>query len=416
MKTLYIECNMGAAGDMLMAALLELVPDKEAFIAKMNSLGLPGVELSAGKVEKCGIVGTHVTVRVGGEEEFDYDEDHGHHRHHDHEHGEGHEHHHHEQEHEHHHSHRSQADILAIIDGLDVSDKVKADAAAVYKLIAEAESAVHGREVSEIHFHEVGTMDALADVVGVCLLMEQIGADRIAASAVHVGSGTVRCAHGVLPVPAPATAYILKGVPIYGGRVWGELCTPTGAALLKHFASSFGEMPAMKVEAIGGGMGSRDFEQANVVRAFLGEEDSSRDEIIKLECNIDDMTGEDLGFAIETLLESGARDVFTQAIGMKKNRPGVLLSVICSPQDADRMAALMLKHTTTIGVRRQDMRRYVLTRSQETVQTELGTVRIKNSEGYGVKRSKAEFADLAKIAKENGLSIEEARALLPGLE
>ena len=185
---------------------------------------------------------------------------------------------------------------------------MKADAKAVYALIAEAESKVHGHPVEQIHFHEVGTMDAVADVVAVCILMEMIDADSITASPVHVGSGSVRCAHGILPVPAPATALILSGIPTYGGQVQGELCTPTGAALLKHFVSSFGDRPVMAVEAIGYGMGKKDFERANCVRAFLGESAGSRDRIVKLECNLDDMTGEAVSFAMQALLKAGALD------------------------------------------------------------------------------------------------------------
>ena len=405
MKTLYLECGIGAAGDMLTAALLELVDDRQAFIDRMNSLGLPGVHVETERSDKCGITGTHMKVTVDGEEEESEDvheHHHDHHHHdHDHDHGEDHEH--------HHHHHASVADIEALIDGLDVSEKVRADAKAVYALIAEAESAAHGRPVSEIHFHEVGTMDAVADVVGVCLLMEQIGADRVVASPVHVGSGYVRCMHGVLPVPAPATAYILKGIPTYGGHVQGELCTPTGAALLRHFASSFGDRPVMTVDAIGYGMGKKDFARANCVRAFLGESEGMREEITKLECNLDDMTGEDIGFAMEQLFRAGARDVYTQAIGMKKSRPGVLLSVICLPEDADRLAALMMKHTTTLGIRRMDMSRYVLERGMETAQTPYGPVRIKTASGMGVSRRKAEYEDLAAIAEKNGVSLNEVR-------
>ena len=424
MKTLYLECAMGAAGDMLMASLLELLPDKQAFLDRMNALGLPGVRVETEQMVKCGITGTHMKVTVNGEEEesedvhdHPHDHDHGHDHHHDHEHhpDEEHDHHdhdhHHEEGHGHHHPHHhaSVADIEGIIDGLNVSEKVKSDAKAVYALIAEAESQVHGHPVSEIHFHEVGTMDAVADVVGVCLLMEEIGAEKIAASPVHVGSGHVHCMHGILPVPAPATALILNGVPTYGGQVQGELCTPTGAALLRHFVSRFGDRPVMTTEAIGYGMGKKDFERANCLRAFLGESEGQREEITKLECNLDDMTGEDIGFAAEQLFKAGARDVYTQAIGMKKSRPGVLLSVICLPEDADRLAAVMMKHTTTLGIRRQDMSRYALNRGIETLKTPYGPVRVKNASGMGVQRRKAEYDDLAALAEQYGLSLNELR-------
>ena len=421
MKTLYLECGMGAAGDMLTAALLELTGNKEAFVEKLNALGLPGVHVAAEPSVKCGITGTHMHVTVDGEEEESLDEhehhDHEHEHHHEHEHDHDHHHEHdhephhdHDHEHDHHHGyhhHASVADIEALIDGLNVSEHVKKDAKAVYALIADAESRVHGHPVSEIHFHEVGTMDAVADVVSVCMLIEELAPDEIVASPVHVGSGYVRCMHGVLPVPAPATALILTDVPTYGGEIRGELCTPTGAALLKHFASRFGDRPIMKTQAIGYGMGKKDFERANCVRAFLGESEGTREQITKLECNLDDMTGETIGFAMEQLFEAGARDVYTQAIGMKKSRPGVLLSVICMPEDADRLAAVMMKHTTTLGIRRQDLTRYVLSRSMDTVESAYGPVRIKKAEGMGVKRSKAEYEDLAALALQHGVSISE---------
>ena len=423
MKTLYLECAMGAAGDMLTAALLELTEDRQAFVDKMNALGLPGVTVAAEPAVKCGITGTHMKVTVNGAEEESEDAHDGHHHGHSHEHGHGHHHdhehhhdHHHEHDHdddhehhEHHHHHSSMADIEALIGGLDVSDRVKNDAKAVYALIADAESRVHGRPVSEIHFHEVGTMDAVADVVGVCLLMEILAPEQVIASPIHTGSGHVHCAHGILPVPAPATALILEGIPSYGGQVRGELCTPTGAALLKHFASRFGDRPVMATAAVGYGMGKKDFEQANCVRAFLGESEGGREKITKLECNLDDMTGEEIGFAMEQLFSAGARDVYTQPIGMKKSRPGVLLSVICMPEDADRLASVMMKHTTTLGIRRQDLSRYALSRGIETVDTPYGEVRVKRSSGMGVDRCKPEYEDLAALAEKHGVPLDTIR-------
>ena len=417
MKTLYLECGMGAAGDMLMAALLELIPDRQSFLDQMNALGLPGVQVGTEPSVKCGITGTHMKITVHGEEEESEDADGHDHHHHDHDHDEDHHGHHHDhdhpdhdhEDHGHHHHHTSVADIEGIIGGLNVSEKVKADARAVYALIADAESRVHGHPVSEIHFHEVGTLDAVADVVGVCLLMEKIGAERIVASPVHVGSGHVHCAHGILPVPAPATALILTGIPTYGGSVHGELCTPTGAALLKHFVTTFGDRPVMTAAAIGYGMGKKDFERANCVRAFLGESEGERERITRLECNLDDMTGEEIGFAVDQLLKAGARDAYTQAIGMKKSRPGVLLSVICMPDEADRLAEVMMKHTTTLGIRRQDMSRYVLERRIETVDSEFGPIRMKTASGMGVERRKAEYDDLAALAEASGRTLDEIR-------
>ena len=401
MKTLYLDCGMGAAGDMLTAALLELLPDREAFVDELNGLKIPGVTFSAEESVKCGIRGTRMSVKVDGAEESEemHEHDHGHDHHHEHTHDHGH-------GHTHHHS--SMHDIGHIVSGLAVSEKVKADVMAVYSLIAEAESHAHGRPVTEIHFHEVGTMDAVADVTAVCLLMERLAPDRVVVSPVNTGSGQVRCAHGILPVPAPATAFILRGVPAYGGDIKSELCTPTGAALLRHFATEFGDMPVMRTSAIGYGMGKKDFPAANCIRALLGETDGADDVVVELSCNVDDMTGEAAGFAVEQLLAEGALEAYTLPAQMKKSRPGMLLSVMCREQDRDRMIRLIFTHTTTLGVRENISRRYTLARRQETVETRYGAVRKKVSEGYGVTRMKYEYEDLARIARENGLSLAEA--------
>lgn len=418
MKTLYLECNMGAAGDMLTAALLELHPDPEGFLTRLNGLGLPGVTVSAAPSVKCGITGTHVTVTINGHEEESLDAVHAHMHGHEH----NHEHHHdHDHEHEHththghshgHHHHAGMHDIAHILSHLDLPEKVRTDALAVYDLIAQAESHAHGVPVTEIHFHEVGTLDAVADVVAVCMLMAELAPDRIICSPIHVGSGHVHCAHGILPVPAPATAHILQGVPTYGGAVQGELCTPTGAALLKHFADSFGPSPVLKVEKIGYGMGKKDFEAMNGLRALLGDTPDGRDSVAELCCNLDDMTPEAIGFAMERLLEAGALDVYTLPAGMKKNRPGVLLTCMCRMDDREEMVRLLFAHTTTLGVRESECNRYTLERSQESVETPYGTVRIKHSSGWGVQRAKPEYDDMAALAKKHGIRLEDVKAAI----
>ena len=295
---------------------------------------------------------------------------------------------------------------------LALQEPVKADVLAVYGLLAEAESQVHGVPIPEIHFHEVGTMDAVADIAAVCTLIHRLAPDRIAASPIHVGSGQVRCAHGLLPVPAPATALLLRGVPIYGGSIPSELCTPTGAALLRHFVQDFGPMPPMRVQAIGYGMGRKDFEAANCVRAMLGESAQQSEEIYELACNVDDMTGEAVGFAMEALFAAGALDVYTVGIGMKKSRPGILLRVLCKPEDRQRMVALLFRHTTTLGIREFAAGRYVLDRTVTALDTPFGTVRRKDSSGYGITRHKYEYEDLARIARAEGISLTEAAARL----
>lgn len=441
MKTLYIECNMGAAGDMLMSALYELLEDKQGFLDVMNGLGLPGVKVEAQHGKTCGIAGTHMAVTVNGEEETEpgagagesHPNEHGPEEArghvHDHEHGYFHEHveaedHHHEHHHEHHHDHDETHDghhhthgeghgghhhatpghIADLIGSMDLPEEVKTNARAVYDEIARAEAKAHGCPVSDVHFHEVGALDAVADVTGVCYAMYLIGAERILVSPVHVGSGTVRCAHGVMPVPAPATANILEGVPVYGGSVKGELCTPTGAALLKHFADSFGPMPVMVTERTGIGIGTKIFDQANCIRVFLGEtEEKGNGEITELVCNIDDMTPEALAYACSRLLEQGALDVYTVAGTMKKGRPGHVLTALCRPEDEGKLARHILEETTTNGLRVHRCGKYFLTPGAEQVQTRWGEVRVKTAEGFGIRHVKPEYEDVAGLARENRL-------------
>lgn len=424
MKLLYLDCGMGAAGDMLSAALLELLPDPEGFLQEVNALGLPGVRVEREASVKCGVTGTHLRVSVHGQGEESHDHHHGHdhgHEHHEHEHHHDHEHEHdHEHGHPHEHGHDGHAhrhsglhDIEHIVrDHLPLPQKVKDDIMAVYGLIAQAESRAHGVGVDQIHFHEVGTLDAVADITMACMLMDRLSPDEVVASPVRVGYGQVHCAHGLLPVPAPATAHILQGVPIYSGSIQGELCTPTGAALLKHFAARFGGMPVMCAQAVGYGMGKKDFEAANCVRAFLGEAQGEQGMVAELSCNVDDMTAEEIGFAMERLFEAGALDVFTSPIGMKKSRPGTLIRVICAPADREAFSRLLFLHTTTLGVREASLRRRTLERTVVTVDTPCGPVRRKDSAGYGLTRSKYEFEDLAAIARGKGISLRQAAALL----
>ena len=430
MKILYIDCSMGAAGDMLTAALLGLFPDKEAVLNELNDLQIPGVEYRLSAVKKCGITGDKISVLVNGREEGVVSQGHGDHDHSDHghsDHGHGsmsHAHdedgHHHDHHDDHHHEHRGMKDIGDIVDPLKLPDKVKKDVLKVYGLIAGAESKVHGSPVNEIHFHEVGNMDAVADVTAVCYLINRLGVEKVFASPVNTGSGTVHCAHGILPVPAPATIELLKGVPVYSDGIKSELTTPTGAALLKYFVSSFGNMPGLRTESTGYGMGNKDFERANCVRVLLGESEgagasdrSDGERVILLSCNIDDMTGEETAFAVEELLKNGAIDVFTSPIGMKKGRQGILLSLICSEGEEERFASLIFKYTTTIGIRKSVHERFVLKRRTEKVSTPYGDIRLKRSYGYGVTREKYEYEDIARIAREQGVSLRDSSGIRP---
>lgn len=407
MKTIYFECNMGASGDMLMSALYEICDQKEFFLQKMNEVFAPyGITLSAAPVTKSGIRGTHMTVSIHGEEELP---EHVHTTHitdaANHEHTDTAD-----------HEHTDYASILAKIQSLNLPEEVTADAAAIYQLLGEAEASVHGVELTQIHFHEIGTLDALADVTGCALLIRLIAPDQILASPIHVGNGFVKCAHGVLPVPAPATAELLKGVPCYTGSITGELCTPTGAAILKYYATRFFAMPQLAPSAIGYGMGTKEFEIVNCVRAFLGDtvsyeeedidEDTSYDDLIlSISCNIDDMTGESLGLATEILMAAGALDVYTIPIQMKKNRPGILLTCLCELSDREKFTGLFFLHTSTRGLRYQTFERAKLESTFETRSTSYGDIRIKKSAGYGIKKEKPEFEDLKSVVLKNHCSM-----------
>ena len=459
MKILYLDLSMGVAGDMLMGALVSLLDEKgqQKFLQELKDAGIPGVTVNIFDDKKCGIVGKHVEVKINGKTEVSHDihvhrdehecHDEHHHEHENyneheyhHEHGNHNEHeHHHEHEqhdgHEHpcEHHHASMSNITDIINGLKVSNSVKREIKSVYKRIANAESKVHGTDVTDIHFHEVGMMDALADITGCAMLFEMLDADEIAASSINTGYGQVKCAHGILPVPAPATALLLCDIPCYSGSIEGELCTPTGAALIGNYVSQFCGMPFMKIDNIGYGTGSKDFAAANVVRAILGEnvsleegdfdtgngekenceknnsDDTLEDKIVEMNCNLDDMTGEEIGYVTELLMEGGAKDVYTIPITAKKGRTGVILGMLCKPEDRKRLAEIIFKHTTTIGIRYTEKKRMILERHSEVVHTQYGDINVKISEGYGAKKIKPEYEDLKRIAGEKNIAFQDIR-------
>ncbi|MCL1893703.1 MAG: nickel pincer cofactor biosynthesis protein LarC [Holophagaceae bacterium] len=437
MKTIYFECNMGASGDMLMAALLELHDNPTDFLSRLNTLGIPGTKVVSEPSVKCGITGTGIRVTVNGEEEnpdtfknkrlhhnhghsHDHKHDHtkhshSHEHHHEHKHEHGHENHIHSHDNKHSteghkHDHSSYHHIEHLLGHLKISDKIKTNAIGVYKLIATAESHAHGVPVTQVHFHEVGELDAVADIVGVCMLLEELGADIIMSSPINVGSGHVHCAHGTLPVPAPATAYILRDVPIYSNNISGELCTPTGAALLKYFVNVFCKMPELTISKLGYGMGKNDFENANCLRAYIGESSGSKfnqEEVIELVCNLDDMTPESLAFAQQLLLDNGALDVYTTPIGMKKGRTGFSFTCMCRCADRDKMLSLMFLHTSTLGIREYLCRRHCLKNEYSTLETKYGEVRIKYSSGFGINKYKPEYEDVASIARREKKSVQD---------
>ncbi len=383
MKVLYLECNAGASGDMVLGALSDLLDDPREFTRMMESAGIPHVKTVLEDADVFGIAGIRAHIAVDGVEEG-----HGDH---------------------HHHEHHTLSNIIGVIEGLNVSGKVKKDAAAIYKVIAEAEAEAHGQHVDLIHFHEVGALDAVADIVGACMLFEALAPEKVIASPVRTGFGQVRCAHGLLPVPAPATASILKGVPCYAGDEEGEFCTPTGAAILKHFADGFSSMPTLAFDKVGIGLGSKQFRTANMLRAFLGSTDSDLPVIDEITCNIDDMTSEDIGGVIELLLSSGALDAFIRPCIMKKGRPGFELTCLTRKSDTEDIAMIILAHTSTIGLRIHEAKRYAMSSHFETYRTDFGDVRIKVSEGFGLRKWKPEYNDLVKAADSNGVTISEVR-------
>ncbi len=394
MKTLYLECNMGAAGDMLLSALYELLPDKKSFIDTLNEL-IPSVSISAKKAQTCGIMGTGIDVLIGGVSEESVDISLGI----SHEHQEKHTH-----EHTAEHTHNSSLDIYKLISSFKLPAEVKQNACAVYESLAEAESSVHGVSVSLVHFHEVGALDAVIDITGVCLAMHILAPDQVRISPVNLGSGEVRCAHGILPVPTPATAWLLKGIPCYGGTILGELCTPTGAALLKYFGEPVASMPAMTIQSIGYGIGKKEFPAANCVRAFWGETgESANGEIVELCCYIDDMTAEALAFAAEQLMAQGALDFSAAPITMKKGRSGIALTVLCGACDEERLSGAILRETNTNGVRAKHCRKYFLLPSVGIVETSYGPVKVKFADGRGIHHEKPEYESVAAIAREKNL-------------
>ena len=408
MKRLFLDCQMGIAGDMLIATLLGLVDDSKMWIARLNQIGIPDVTYTLIPKEDKGLQGYRVAVTINGMEESEnHDEHHNHHEHikHSEVYGDG--------EHSEHHVHREQhvhglglQGVTDIINSLSISNTCKQNAINVYNLVAQAEAKVHKSTVTQIHFHELGMLDAIADIVAVCVLIEELNFNEIIISPIHVGTGTVHCAHGELPVPAPATMELLAGIPIYADyQIKGELCTPTGAALAQYFGTSYSNMPVMTPAKVSYGFGTKQFERPNCIRAFVELLHDSEDTIIELSCNLDDMTPEEIGYAVEQLVLSSALDVFTTPIMMKKQRPGTMLTVLCKVDDIDNLRDLIFKHTTSLGIRYHRCDRYILNRSTGDIDWEGHTIAFKNSCGFGVVRHKYEYDSLAAIANCNDMSL-----------
>lgn len=379
MKTLFLDCGLGVAGDMMTSALLGLFEDPAQEAEKLNSLGIPGVTFSTEVRTSRGISGIHTDVTYHGETEGQSSS----------------------------HSHVSMETIRTILQDLKVPQEVRSHITAVYDDIAKAESRAHGRPVEEIHLHELGAMDAIADITAAAFLLHELDPELIVSSPVCVGHGTVKTAHGILPVPAPATANLLEGIPCFAGDAAGEMCTPTGAALLRHYVHQFSPMPVMTIDCHSYGLGTREYEdRLNAVHATLGD---VHPDVIELSCNVDDMTPESIAYALDQLMQEGALDAGWTSFGMKKGRPGIRIDLLCRPEDRDRMVELMFRHTTTIGLRETVCTREILSRSGGVVETRWGPVRYKCSEGHGVRRVKAEFDDLAAIANSKNIPLDDVR-------
>lgn len=405
MRTVYFDCVNGAAGDMINAALLDAGADEAAYRAALATLKLDGYELKITQVNKQGFAARRFDVHLPRahdyEDTFTFDPSkHGRH---------------------HHAPGRHLKDVLAIVQGSGLSAGVKQKAEAVFTRLAEAEAKVHGTSIEKVHFHEVGAVDALVDVCGACLALELLGIERVVSSPIPVGSGTVKCAHGILPIPAPAVLHLLTDKPLAASPETGELATPTGAALLTVLSDSFGPLPSGRVRSVGVGAGGREGKtRPNILRAIVLDEgepplageadDLERDAAVVLETNLDDATGEQIGLAVERMLAAGALDVWTTPITMKKGRPGVVLSVLAAEGDAERMEALFFEYTPTFGVRRYAVRRGKLRREVVTVETRFGPIRVKRGlRQEAVIRSKPEYEDCRRAAEAAGVTLETVR-------
>lgn len=412
MKTLYIDCFAGIAGDMFIGALLNLVPDKNILIdgiKKITALSPEEYELVIENSTKNGIAGINFDVHLHEHEHHHHDEPH--HEHDKHSHG---------QEHHHHHHHRHLADIEAMIAASELPERVKVASLRAFSILAEAEAHVHGTTPDKIHFHEVGAVDSIIDIVGSFILIDALGWPRILCSSINVGSGTVKCAHGILPVPAPATEHLLHGLPVYSAGSPMERTTPTGALLVKMLASGFCTMPAGKILASGFGLGNRESEDMpNVLRVLLIEsgnvyesEGLVHERISLLESNIDDMNPQDYKPVIEKLFTGGALDVWTENIAMKKSRPGIKFCCLCKNDDAQKLGRIILEHTTSQGVRLREFDRMRLKWRIEEVNTNFGKIRVKTTELNGEElRRVPEYEDVKAIAQKHGLSMYEARRM-----
>jgi len=430
----YLDCFSGISGDMFLGALIDAGVPSSLFEETVSALNI-GARLEISRVTRSGIAATKVDVYAHGEKDLPreqyWEQKHSQEHKHEHSHSEGHERSHSHvdllehnfgttipeparggvaAQHEHEHG-RGLREIRQIISSANISATAKKTAIAIFEALGAAEAKIHSSDIEKVHFHEVGAVDAMVDIICAAVGAEALGVDAIVCSPLNVGGGTVQCAHGTLPVPAPATVELLLGVPVYSTDIHAELVTPTGAAIVKVLAAKFSTFPAMTPKSTGYGAGSRDFPgHANVVRLTIGESHAEatagQETISVLEANIDDLNPQVFGYVIDRLLEEGALDVFGLPVHMKKNRPGMLLTVLCRPQDARKLETLIFTETTTLGVRRREEQRQILNRTWDTVKTRWGNVRVKLASMNGTVTNYApEYEDCRRIAKESGVPL-----------
>ncbi len=413
-RILYFDCFAGISGDMSIGALIDLGLDSAQVTAELKKLAIGGYTIEINKVNRFAISGTDVKVSLIDAAQHKYE------AHHDHKHEVHHEHKH-EVHHEHSHPHtqdgqeeRNLADITKIINQSEISNRSKELAVGIFTEIAKAEAVVHGKSLEDVHFHEVGAIDSIVDIVGVAVCIDLLKVDKIYCSPVHEGQGFVNCRHGRLPIPVPAVIKMMEGsnISMITEDIQAELVTPTGFGILKTLSMSCGKMPTMKIEKVGYGFGKTDTGSLNALRVVLGTNETEeksiiKDQVVLLETNIDDTTSEVLGYTMSRLLDAGALDVYFTPIQMKKNRPAQILSVICKEEQAEELGMIIFAETTTIGIRRQTMDRMVLNREIKMIMTDYGEVKAKLVSVNGLERVQPEYEDCLKIAKENNITLQE---------
>ena len=424
-KSLYLECGSGISGDMTVAALLDLGADREVLEKSLESLKLPGYEIAITRVKKSGLDACDFNVILDAEHENHdhdmaylhgdgaevHDHPHDHEHHHDHEHAHSHDHDH-TGEHHHHHEHRGLPEILTIIRRGDLTPGARALAERIFQILAEAEAKAHGVPLDQVHFHEVGAVDSIVDIVAAAVCLDNLAPDEVIVTGLCEGSGFIRCQHGLIPVPVPAVLNIVQthGLTLIPTGIKGELVTPTGAAIVAAIRTKEKLPSSFKCTKTGLGAGKRTYERPSLLQAMMleTEENDEKDTIWKLECNIDDCTGEALGYCMGKLLQAGARDVHYIPVYMKKNRPAWLLTVLCKEEQVSVMEQIIFRETTTIGIRRQEMGRTILKREKRAVTTPLGKVEVKVCTFDGQEYFYPEYESVKKLCEKTGISYKEA--------